>query len=62
MSHAEMATVWPGRTRSRSGGPETGWRMAATRAATTSGAAGMKTGSTTVLMAASTSMSSPVSP
>ena len=61
-SQAEMATVWPGRTRSRSGGPATGARRAASRAAAGSATGGRCTGSTTVVAASSSSTSSPERP
>ncbi len=61
-SQAEIATVCPGRTRSRRGGPATGSRRAARSTADWSAAAWWWTGSTTVAALGSTSMSSPDRP
>ncbi|MEZ0028908.1 hypothetical protein P3T36_006963 [Kitasatospora sp. MAP12-15] len=61
-SQAEMATVWPGLPRSRSGRPVTGRRSAARSTAVSSAAPAWCNGSTTVVRAGSTSMSRPVVP
>ena len=57
-SQAEIATVCPGRTRSRSGGPDTGSRSARRSSAGTSAAAAVCTG----VITAASSGSSTVSP
>jgi hypothetical protein len=57
-SQAEMATVWPRCTRSRSGGPATGSRRARRSSAGTSAAAACGTG----VMTAASSGSSTLSP